>query len=248
MLLDNLQLDNDVETQGDFIPGGSFTNPTGIYKCLIELAYMGKSRGGARSVTVHFKQADGGMTHRETFYITSGEAKGCKPYYVKDGKKIALPGYEMIDNLAMLAAGKRLAQLNAEDKVVKLWDWEARKETNQTVPVLTELMGQAVRVGLVLREENKRTKVGDEYVDTNDKREFNEVSKLFHAKGGLTVAEARAGLEDGEFINEWETKYPSDFVRSTYKPVAETGTSSVVEQASAAAAVDSASENSDLFA
>lgn len=246
MLLDNLALDKDVEEQGDFLPSGGFTNPTGIYKCLISLAYMSKSSGGANSVTVHFQQADGKMTHRETFYITSGEKKGCKPYYVKDGRKIALPGYEAIDNLAMLAVGKRLAQLNAEEKVVNLYDFTQKKEVPQTVPVLTELMNQAVRVGLVLGAKNRTKKVGDEYVKTNERQEYNEVSKFFHAKGGLTVAEAQAGETEGQFIQDWEKKYPPDFIRDNYEEVEETA--SVVDQASAAAAADSAAENEDLFA
>jgi hypothetical protein len=245
MLLDNLALDNDVESQGDFLPSGSFTNPTGIYKCLIELAYMGVSSGGAKCVTVHFKQADGPMTHRETFYITSGEKKGCKPYYVKDGKKHTLPGYETIDNLALIAASKRLAQLTAEEKVVKLWNWEKRAEEPTTVQVLPELMGQPVRVGLTLREENKRKKVGNEYVDTNERRTYNETSKLFHANG-LTVAEKQAGTTDPEFISDWEEKFPADYVRSTYKEVEEVA--SVVDTASAAAAEVSGAENADLFA
>ena len=133
MLLDNLVLDNDVESQGDFIPG-SYTNPTGVYKCLIELAYMGKSDGGARFVTVHFRQADGNMTHRETFYITK---KDGSLHYVRNGKKYPLAGYEMVDNLAMLAIGKRLSQLSTEEKVVKLYDWKEKKDVPQTVPVIT---------------------------------------------------------------------------------------------------------------
>ena len=207
---------------------------------------MGKSQRGAQSVTVHFRQADGNMTHRETFYVTSGEQKGCKPYYLKDGKKIMLPGYEMMDNLSMLAAGKRLAQLNAEDKVIKLWSYQEKKEVPTNVPVLTELLGKAVRVGLTLNEENRRKKVGDEYVDTNEKREFNEVNKLFHAKGGLTVAEAQAGETEGGFIKEWEERYPADYVRSTFTPVAE-DTTSVVDAASAAATEAAAEDQAGLF-
>jgi hypothetical protein len=250
MLLDNIQFDADVESSGDFVPsgGGSFTRNTGLYNMVVEMAYMGQSRGGAVNVTVHLKDAAGDGSHRETFYITSGEAKGRKSYYLKDGRKIALPGFEMIDSLCVLATGNNLQGQTIESKMVKLWDWDQRKEVPQNVEVITSLVGKAIRAGIQLCEANRRVNDGSgNYVDGPEKRTFNEISKLFSAKGSLTLTERQAGLTDGEFIQKWLDKNPSDYVRSTYTEVEGPATSSVVEQASAAAATASADENADLF-
>lgn len=246
MLLDNLNLEQEqFEEAGDFLPSGGFINDTGIYNCLITLAYMGKSSGGANSITVHFQQADGKMTHRETFYITSGEKKGTKPYYIKDGKKYALPGYEAMNSLALIAAGKKLSQLNGEKKIVKLWNFESRSEENTEVTALTELMGKPVKVGLVKCKENKRKKVGDEYVDTNEVKDFNEAQKFFFPNK-FSVTEARAKVETPEFHDQWLEKYPNDFVRDRFHAVE--GVPEAVDNASAASASASADVNENLFA
>jgi len=243
-VFDNISTDSNVQSQGDVLYTGNYTSKTGIYKCLVELAYAHESRGGAKAITVHFRSADGEMTHRETFYYTN---KKKQVFYEKDKKKVYLPGYEQMDNLAHICAGVPLTALKDEMRMVKLYDWEAKKEVPKEVPVFPELMGKPVRVGLLLKETNRRKKSGEKYVNTNEKRTFNEVSKLFHPNG-LSVAEKAAGNTEAVFIKEWEETYPEDYVYSTYKEVAETAVTSAVEAASAAAAEASAVEDDDLFA
>ena len=246
MLLDNLNLEEEqFEEAGDFIPQGGFVNDTGIYNCLIDLAYLGQSTGKAHSVTIHFRQADGKMTHRETFYITSGEKKGTKPFYIKDGKRYALPGYEAMNSLALIATGKPLGQLSSEKKVVKLWNFESRSEEPTEVSLVTEMIGKPVKVGLVKCRENKRKKVGDEYIDTNEVREFNEAQKFFFANK-FSTTEVKAKVTTPEFHDKWLKKYPPEFVRDRY--VAVEGVPAAVDAASASSAAASADINGSLFA
>jgi hypothetical protein len=246
MLIDNLDLEQEkFEESGDYIPSGGFVNDTGIYKCVVDLAYMGLSSGGAHNVTVHFRQVDGKATHRETFYITSGKEKGQKPYYLKDGKKNALPGFEAMNSLAQITTGKILNKLVAEKKVVKLWSYEAKAEEPTEVMALTEMMGKPVYVGLVRCKDNKNKKVGDEYIKTNEVREYNEAQKFFFPNK-FSVTEAHAKVEKPEFFEKWVGKYPADFVRDRFE--AQAGVSEAVNTASAEAAAATAEVAEDLFA
>ena len=82
---EDIQEDADIEKGGDSL-GGQLILPTDIYLGVIKAAFGGKSSGGARSVTIHF-QTESGKDMKETIYVTSGDAKGNKHYYERDGKK-----------------------------------------------------------------------------------------------------------------------------------------------------------------
>lgn len=243
-LLENLVVGSDVEgTDEDFIPGGNFTLDTGVYPMTITNAYLGESQGGAMNVTVWLTEVNGKRQHRETFYVTSGRAKGQKNTFVdkRTGKKRLLPGMEAMNQLATIATGSPLAAQVPEAKIVKLYNFEERKELPTEVPVLTGLVGQQVAVCITRCRENKRQNVGGEWIDSNEVREFNEVSKFLYPTGH-TVAEKRAEAE-AEHITKWRAQFGSDYVRDRYTP-----TQGSVEAASAEAAIASSAEVSSLFA
>lgn len=243
-LLENLTVDADVEGQNeDYIPGsGGFVMDTGVYPMTIDLAYLGESQGGAMNVTVWLKEVDGNRSHRETFYVTSGKAKGQKNTFTdKSGKKRLLPGMEAMNQLALITTGKPLAGLTPEAKTVKLWDFEERKELPKEVPVLTDMLQQPVLVCITKRRENKRQNVGGEWIDTNEAREFNEVSKFLHPSGH-TVAEKKA-KEEAEYRVTWESKFGPDYIADRYKAV----DGGAIANASNAAAADNSAEVNTLF-
>lgn len=244
MTIAALQLDTDVEeTNEDTLGGGSFIQDTGLYPMLVDLAYLDKSRGGAMNINLHLKKADGGnQVFRHTIYITSGDTKGNKPYYVsKNGKKIPLPGYSLANLVTMITAGKSLGTIDTEKKLVKLWDFDAKSELPREVPVITDMVGQPILVGMQKHRENKRVKNDDgNYVAVNEAREFNEIHKVFYPDG-YTVAEKAAEAETAEFVETWKKANPSDYVRDTFKAVAETGGAAAPVSAAATAATE------DLF-
>jgi len=227
-----LQLDTDVEsTDEDTLGGGSFILDTGLYPMVVNMAYLDKSAGGAMNINLHLKKADGGnQVFRHTIYITSGDKKGNKPYYVNQaGKKFPLPGYSLVDLITQITADVKLGVVATEKKIVKLWDFQASAEVPREVPVITEMLNKTLLIGMQKHRENKKVKDGDKYVDTNEAREFNEIHKVFHADG-YTVAEKLAEADEAVFVETWKDANPSDYVKDTFKPVAgataDTGTTS----------------------
>lgn len=216
MDLSNLSLPDSVQDEGDVLPSsGGFLLDTGVYNMIVEAAYLGESTGGAKNVNLRFKQADGDKTHRETIYITSGRAKGQKPYYERDGKQFKLPGFKLFEELCAIAASSKVSALTTEKKVMEIWNREAGKEIPTEVDMLMPLVGQPVKVGIVRKRENKNIKNSTgAWVPGPEAREFNEIDKFF-TPAGCTVTEAAAGV-DPAFITKWQERFPSDFVSDKF--------------------------------
>lgn len=202
-LFDNLTTEGMEETK-DVVGGGGYQPlASDVYPAMIKLAYAGKSRSSdAQSITIH---ADiNGNEFRETVWITSG--KGVNYYVSKeDGKtRIPLPGFATIDELCLLATKEPLSAQATEEKVVKLYNYEEKKELPTPVQVLTGLIGKQVKLG-ILREIVDKTARNDagEYVPTGETRAQNVISKVFHAETNKTVNEYRHKVEEPEFCQAW---------------------------------------------
>lgn len=240
MSINELAIGADVEKGNTDTLGGSFTKDTGLYPCAIDMAYLDKSQGGALSLNLHLKIADDQSIVRQTLWVTSGDAKGNKNYYVnKNGKKFLLPGMQLADQVSQIAAGKPMADLTAEPKTIKLWDRDAQAEKPREVPVLTEMLGNSILVGLHKVEENRRTSDGSGgYVATKDRRTFNEIDKVFHPDG-YSVTEKEAGAEEAKFHKQWAEKYGNATI-DNYDPNVESASDDALPEAAVA-------ETADLF-
>ena len=183
--------------------GGYSPLTTEIYTGIIKAAYAGKSDGGAQSVSLIVDI--GSQEYRETLYITNRKGEN---FYTKDGKKIPLPGFTTIDDICLVTSGKPLSEQTCEDKVIKLYDKDAKKELPKTVPMLVDLLGLSVTLGILLQTVNKTEKVGNEYVPMEDgsTREQNVIDKVFHTETKMTVAEARQGAEEAKFHDSWRER------------------------------------------
>jgi len=246
--LNNLKLGDDVENQDeDYVPGGDFSLPTGVYPMLIDMAYLGESKSGAMNVTVHLNEVGGKRKLRETFYVTTRKAAdGTRrnTYIDKRSQKARpLPGMATMNGLAQVAcSGKKLHQLTPEEKTIKLWNFEAKAEVATPVSALVEMIGEPVLVAVIRKRENKRKKVGNDYVDTNEAQNLNEVQKFLHPDG-TTVAERMAGETAQPWKAKWEKQFDGEYVKDTF-----TAVPGNVEAASADAAVATSGEVEDLFA
>ena len=201
-MLDILKLDADVtqEVEKDTLGGGGAL-PSDLYSFVIKAAYFDFSKGKAMSVNLKL-ETDTGRRLNVTEYITSGEAKGCKPYYEKNGQKFPLPGYAKMNTLCQLVTGKPINELTAEDKILKLYDFNERKETNQSKKVISELTNQPIKAGVFKIIEDKKQNDGSgNYVPTGETREVNEVAKFFNSDG-KTIEEVTGG-KDAAFAEEW---------------------------------------------
>ena len=200
-LFGNLKSDGLEQTQ-DRLGGGYQPKETDIYTGKIKALYAGKSAGGAQSVSLILSLADG-SEYRETFWITN--KKGENFFLNKDDKtkKVPLPGFTIVDDLCLVTTGKPLAEQDTEEKTIKLYDSEAKKELPKAVPMLVEALGLEVSLGIVKVLENKNEKQGDEYVPIAETRELNATDKVFHTETRMTVVEAREGAEVAKFWDSW---------------------------------------------
>lgn len=206
--------------------GGASLLDSNVYGAEITMAYMQKSpekngRGGALGVFLTFKTDDGKQV-RQTIYITSGVDKGCKPTYTnKDGEELYLPGYQMMNSLTCLTIGKELHEdMEEEIKAVKIYNFEAKTEVATKVPVLTELIGQKVKIGVVKQTVSKKKLEGGVYVVTGETKDENEVIKFFRYEDNMTVSEILEEKPEAVFINDWLTKYEGKTLDKTEKPAA----------------------------
>ena len=198
-LFGNLKSDGLEESQDRL--GGFRPLETDIYTGKIKALYAGKSDGGAASLTLI---ADfGGTEFRETYWVTN--KKGENFFLNKDDKtkKVPLPGFTIADDLCLIATGAPLSEAVFEERTIKLYDYEAKKELPKGVDMLVAAIGQPISLGILKVLENKNEKVGDEYVPTAETREINVTDKVYHPEQKLTVAEARQGQTEAKFWDSW---------------------------------------------
>ncbi|QDP54351.1 MAG: hypothetical protein Unbinned4120contig1000_3 [Prokaryotic dsDNA virus sp.] len=204
----NLNTDGMEET-GDRL-GGYSALESGIYTGKIKAAYAGQSSGGAHNMTVILEGGDFGSTeYRETIYVTN--KKGENFYLNKNDKtkKVPLPGFTTVEDLCLATVGKPLSEIDFEDKVMNIYDYEAQKELPKSVPMAVELIGQEVSVAILKTIENQTEKDGaGNYVPKADgsTREVNNIDKVFNTATKMTVAEAKGGAKEPEFWDKWDAK------------------------------------------
>ena len=207
-LLKNLTTDESIANERDSLGNGG-TLDSGTYKCTINLAYITKSEGGALGLNLHLK-TDGGRDIKQTLWMTSGTAKGCKNYYEdKQGNKNYLPGFIHANALSLLTVGQEISSLDTETKVVNAYSAAAKAEVPTKVDMVMDLLGKEVLVGLIKQtvDKTKKNESTGIYEATGETREENEIDKLFRAKDRMTTAEIRAQAEEPSFIETWEQKW-----------------------------------------
>lgn len=222
MSFSNLAQTDGVEsTEEDRLGGGSYLAPSGAEEYKVEMAYTTVAQSGAIAVNLIL---NGPHTLRFTEYVTSGTAKGCKTSYTKksDGKEYDLPGFQKMNGLAMLTAGKPLSALTPTDRVIKLYDYDAGKEVDTKVKAFEEMLNTKVIAGILHKIVNKQDKndATGKYEDINEMREINEIDKFFCAREeayGKTLTEIK-GNSDAEFLQSWKEKN-NGVTRDLYKEV-----------------------------
>lgn len=207
-LLQNLKSDETIAQERDSV-GGNGPVESGLYKSVINLAYLTKSGGGAIGLVLAAK-SDTGREIRQTLWMTSGTAKGGQNYYLdKDGAKQYLPGFNLANSLALLTVGKELSDLGTETKVVNAYSPEAKAEIPTKVEMIVDLLGKDIIIG-VIKQTVDKTKKNDAtgvYENTGETRDENEIDKFFRARDRMTTAEIRAQATEAAFIDTWDAKW-----------------------------------------
>jgi len=229
MSIKGLSVDADVETPNADTLGGGFVKPTGLYGCIVDLAYLSKAASGAMALNLHLKVASDKSIIRQTLYVTTGDSKGNRNYYTTaEGKKKLLAGMAMGELISTITTEKPLAKHTPEEKTVNLYDFTAQAEKPTKVDALTEMIGKPILVGLHKVRTNKVTKDGKGGYNTLAEERFvNEIDKVFYPDGA-SVTEKKA-KSPALFHKSWQDKYDADFVREDYKAVAATKIDSLTE-------------------
>jgi hypothetical protein len=193
-----------LESVGDRLGGGLLES--GVYDGTVKLAYAGKSQSSnAQSVVAHIDVK--GVEFRETFWITNRNGVNSYDDKKDPSKKHPLPGYTMADDLCLLTTGLPLSEQTVEEKIVKLYDFESKKDIPQNVPVLTDVIGKPITVGVLKQTVDKQQKdSAGNYVNTGETRDENIADKFFHTESRRTVTEVREGFEEPAFYAKWVEK------------------------------------------
>lgn len=200
----NLTIDG-LEKQEDRLGGGGVLD-AGIYSGTIKVAYAGESKGGAKNINFIFDL--GGREYRETVYITNKKGENFFLNKQDASKKVPLPGFSLVDNICLLTVEKPLAEQDVADKMVKIYDFDLKKEIPTSVPVLVDLIGKPISLAILKELVNKNVKNDStgEYEATAETREQNVIDKALHTETKLTVVEAQQGEEVGTFWDKWLEK------------------------------------------
>ena len=206
-MLDQFKLDGDVkvEAEKDSLGSGGFVLDSDAYNMIVAVAYLSTSKGGATAINFHFKKEDGNEW-KNTIYITN---KNGEPFYKdkKTGEKKPLPGMSQVNSILQLMVGKSIHELETTEKVVNIYDYNAKGDVPTKVPVLTDIIGKGITLGIMKIIEDKNVKGSDGiYRPSGETREGNEIAKAFRASDKLTNAEILAGVSDHTFYDNWVDK------------------------------------------
>ncbi len=176
-----------------------------VYDAVIKVAFAQTAASGAVGVTVIAKVDND--EYRETIYITNRNKENF--YYTKGNppKKMPLMGFTTINDICQITCGKSLSQMETENKMIMLYNADLQKEVPTAVPVLMELVGKPIKLGILKELKYKVQNTDAGYVETDDVRESNVINKVFDPETGRTVYEINHDLKEAPlFIDKWLEK------------------------------------------
>ena len=205
------------------------TVDSGVYQGTVKNAFIGKSSGGATSVSLEVK-LDSGKTIFETIYVTNREGNNT---YEKDGVIGYLPGFLTVNQSVLFATGKDLFELESEleERIVKQYDSKAGKQVDKPAMVIVPLLEQPILVAIKEVRENK-TKAGDgnKRITLAEDRVYNTIDKVFHPSTFHTQAELEQDKE-ATYIDTWK-KDNEGKLDDRYKSVESANSATVSKPAS----------------
>lgn len=207
MDLSNLDIADDVEQTEKDTLGGYQPKDSDIYQAKIKQAYIDVSSGGARFVHLELEFKDA-TTMRKNIYISTNKKNGQNSFYMREGKKVILPGAAQVKSLVELAVGigATFKSMKNDEKTVMVRDPATGNDVQVAKVVLLDMLGKDIVVGITAEQVNKRVKddLGN-YVDSAESMVINEFDKFFQAGSNKTLTEVK-GKTSADFIQKWITK------------------------------------------
>lgn len=187
--------------------GGFRVYDADAYPATVKAVYAQKSASSNAQGIVCIFDLDAGGEYRETFWVTNRNGENFFRNKQDETKKIPLPGFTIVDDLCLVTTNKPLSDQMTEEKVMNVYDPEVGQERPKSVPMLTELLGKKVTLGLIKQIVDKQKKDSSgNYAATGETREENVVDKIFHNPTNMTVVEAKNGAQSAEFYGAWVEK------------------------------------------
>lgn len=204
-IMDNVVESKGVVDDGDRI-GGFQVWPSGLYKTVIDEAYMTVSSGGAVGLATTLKN-DKGNIYKETFWVVT---KKGKTYWERDGVRHNIPGFNQAKHLCLLTTGKDLAALEdtIETKIINERSRETGEIGQKKVEMVMGLLGKPINVGIISCIVDKNIQdSNDNWVPSGETREQNEIDKFFDSETNRTYSEIKAGKQNPDFAAEWTNNW-----------------------------------------
>lgn len=179
---------------------GSSLLETGLYKAVVKHVYITQSKSGTGIANV-ILTIDNKDVKVEPLYISYADTKSP----VRDGKVI--PGFITINALSELVTGKPFSETvkNAQKKALMLYDFESKADKPTEVPVVVELSGKQVGVGITKLHKHKKKEVNGKWYPTTDMFYVNEIHRFYDVTTGQTSTEKKKGAE-ASFGKSWVEK------------------------------------------
>jgi len=169
--------------------GGSYTFDSDIYEASIKACYM-REAASSKAMSVNFLLDVNGKELRQQIWVSN--RNGDFTYKDKKTKKDKnLPGYNMMNSVALLVLGMELGDLEVEERTMKIYDVDAKKEIPQAVNCFVELHDKDVLVAVQKQviDKTKKNDSTNEYEPTGETREVNEIIKFFAPEKRVTISE-----------------------------------------------------------
>lgn len=176
------------EVEEDFVGGGGLLD-TDVYSATIKYAYLSKAANSdARALNLCLIINKQEVTRQIWMTNRNGDVTYNDK---KSGQPKNLPGYNQVNALCMLLASKDVGNMEMEDKVLKLYDYESQKDINQSVPCFEELHGLNLQVAIQRQtvDKTEKNESTGTWEPNGETRDVNEFVKFFPAEVAVTLGE-----------------------------------------------------------
>ena len=192
-----------LQVEDDFIGGGGVLD-SDIYPATIKYAYISKAQNSdAHSLNICLL-VNGKIEVTRPIWMTNREGNVTR-INPKTKKEENLRGYNQVNSLCMLLASKDITEMEEEEKIINLYDFESQKEIPQTVKCFVELHGCDLQVAIQKQiiDKTAKNEQTNTWEPTGETRTINEFIKFYPADRRVTLSEIARFIESlGENFEE----------------------------------------------
>jgi len=194
---------DDIKLKETSLGGGSYLWDSGVYKTIVDMAYFDQSKGGAHSLNVTLLGEDGKKL-KQTIWFTNRKEE--VHFVNQKGEKDYLPGYTLVNNLALIITGEDINEAfdKSEKKMVNVYDFNEKKEKPTEKSVATSLLGKQIKAAVLKQTVNKRVNDGSgTYVDSAETKDENQLKEFYFPDSDLTVVEKAKDATEALMMPKW---------------------------------------------